>query len=47
MPRREYDLWANRMRLPELDQEAIKVGPLPMDRFSNSLLIVITETAKV
>jgi hypothetical protein len=30
-----YELWPNRTRLPELDQEAIKVQPLPIACFSD------------
>ena len=36
--RRAYHLRANRTRLPELDQEAIKVEPLPKIRFPDGLL---------
>ena len=37
MLRRAYDLGANRTRLPELDQEAIDIPPLPRVRFSNGV----------
>ena len=32
-----YEFWANRTRLPELDEETVKVQPLPIDCFSNGL----------
>ena len=36
--RRVHDPWPNRTRFPELDQEAVKIQPLPENSFSNGLL---------
>jgi hypothetical protein len=35
LPHHPFDLWTNRTRLPELNQEAIKVQPLPKVCFLN------------
>ena len=42
-PRRAYDLRTDRTQLRELDQETIKIRPLPAIRFPNDPLDVDTD----
>jgi hypothetical protein len=47
LPHRAYDLWTDRPRLPELEQEAINVQPLPTICFLNGSPEVSTEAGRV